>query len=154
MRVWRAVGFTALAVALVAGAVLFMLFAWPRPPDTTEARVFADDGPFVVVTRRLEGDDLIWTYPGKGEMRLERVCRLTPEEALVRWVKNTFTFALRLFAAGGVAPPPVGPTTARRTRLASDKNALPQRQSYLRPSTLARQAAAVAPAAHSSEPAA
>ena len=56
--------------------------------------------------------------------------------ALVRWVTNTFTFALRLFAAGGVAPPPVGPTTARRTRLASDANALPQRQSYLRPSTL------------------
>ena len=49
---------------------------------------------------------------------------------LVCWVTNTFTFALRLFAAGGVAPPPVGPTTARRTRLASDKNALPQRQSY------------------------
>ena len=56
---------------------------------------------------------------------------------LVRWVTNTFTFALRLFAAGGVAPPPVGPTTACRTRLANDENALPQRQSYLRPTTLA-----------------
>ena len=55
----------------------------------------------------------------------------TQYPALVCWVTNTFTFALRLFAAGGVAPPPVGPTTARRTRLASDKNALPQRQSYL-----------------------
>ena len=62
---------------------------------------------------------------------------MLPFGPLVRWVTNTFTFALRLFAAGGVAPPPVGPTTARRTRLASDANALPQRQSYLRPSTLA-----------------
>ena len=45
---------------------------------------------------------------------------------LVYCLANTFAFALRLFAAGGVAPPHVGPTTVRRTRLASDENTLPQ----------------------------
>ncbi len=33
-------------------------------------------GPVVAVTRRLEGDELVWHYPGKGDIRMERVCRI------------------------------------------------------------------------------
>ena len=34
-------------------------------------------GPVVAVTRRLDGDELLWTYPGAGETRLKRTCRIT-----------------------------------------------------------------------------
>lgn len=32
--------------------------------------------PITIVTRRLENDELIWTYPGYGTNRMQRVCRL------------------------------------------------------------------------------
>ena len=32
--------------------------------------------PFVAVTRRRDGDDLLWKYPGNEEARLERICRV------------------------------------------------------------------------------
>lgn len=33
--------------------------------------------PFTIVTRRMEGNTLVWTYPGvEGEVRMERICRL------------------------------------------------------------------------------
>ena len=35
--------------------------------------------PFTIVTRRLQGDTLVWHYPRFGEVRMERVCR-KPEE--------------------------------------------------------------------------
>ena len=36
--------------------------------------------PITIVTRRLENDELIWTYPGFGTNRMQRVCRLTELE--------------------------------------------------------------------------
>lgn len=40
--------------------------------------------PFTIVTRRLEGDTLVWTYPGvAGEVRMKRICRV-PERWLAR----------------------------------------------------------------------
>jgi len=36
--------------------------------------------PFTIVTRRMEGDELVWTYPKiEGEVRMKRICKL-PEE--------------------------------------------------------------------------
>ncbi len=31
---------------------------------------------FVVVTRKLDGDELVWGYPGAGVSRMKRICRL------------------------------------------------------------------------------
>lgn len=40
--------------------------------------------PYTVVTRRREGEELVWTYPGvDGDIRMKRICRL-PEAALHR----------------------------------------------------------------------
>ena len=33
--------------------------------------------PWTVVTRRLEGDRLMWTYPGREPMTMTRICRLS-----------------------------------------------------------------------------
>jgi len=33
--------------------------------------------PWTVVTRRLEGDRLVWTYPGQEPMTMTRICRLS-----------------------------------------------------------------------------
>ena len=65
-----------------------------EPPSCrrTLATMTAKDGvlnfhpfglPTVIVTRRLEGDDLIWTYPRLGTVRMKRICQLPPE-ALTR----------------------------------------------------------------------
>ena len=32
--------------------------------------------PFVLVTRELQDGDLVWNYPGVGEVRMERICRV------------------------------------------------------------------------------
>ncbi len=33
--------------------------------------------PFTIVTRRMDGDELVWTYPGvEGEIRMKRICEL------------------------------------------------------------------------------
>ncbi len=33
--------------------------------------------PFTIVTRRMDGDELVWTYPRiEGEVRMRRICRL------------------------------------------------------------------------------
>ncbi len=33
--------------------------------------------PITIVTRRLDGDELVWTYPGvEGEVRMKRICRV------------------------------------------------------------------------------
>ena len=67
----------ALAGVIAVLAVLFAtaFFLWPRPADTTEARVVAiefEDGamnfyllgiPPPIVARWLEADELVWTYP-------------------------------------------------------------------------------------------
>lgn len=37
-------------------------------------------GPLVLVTRRRDGEDLLFKYPGRGERRLERICAM-PEDA-------------------------------------------------------------------------
>ncbi len=35
------------------------------------------DLPFTIVTRRMDGDELVWTYPRiEGEVRMRRICRL------------------------------------------------------------------------------
>ena len=39
--------------------------------------------PFVAVTRELQGDQLVWTYPGAGELRMNRICRV-PEQHRTR----------------------------------------------------------------------
>jgi hypothetical protein len=37
--------------------------------------------PYTVVTRRMDGDELVWTYPAiEGEVRMRRICQL-PEQA-------------------------------------------------------------------------
>lgn len=33
-------------------------------------------GPVVAVTRRLDGGELLWTYPRQAPMRMERICRV------------------------------------------------------------------------------
>lgn len=36
--------------------------------------------PFTIVTRRMEGDELVWTYPRiEGDIRMKRICKLPPE---------------------------------------------------------------------------
>jgi hypothetical protein len=43
--------------------------------------------PYTLVTRRMEGEELVWTYPGvEGEVRMKRICRV-PDEALYRGVE-------------------------------------------------------------------
>ena len=38
--------------------------------------------PFAVVTRRMDGDELVWTYPAsEGEIRMKRICKLPKEVA-------------------------------------------------------------------------
>lgn len=32
--------------------------------------------PYIIVSRELQGDQLVWDYPGIGEVRMERVCSL------------------------------------------------------------------------------
>ena len=33
--------------------------------------------PYIIVTRRMDGDDLVWTYPRiEGEVRMHRICQL------------------------------------------------------------------------------
>ena len=33
--------------------------------------------PYTIVTRRMEGEELVWTYPGiEGEVRMRRICQL------------------------------------------------------------------------------
>ncbi len=32
--------------------------------------------PFVLVTRELQGDQLVWNYPRVGEVRMDRICRV------------------------------------------------------------------------------
>ncbi len=32
--------------------------------------------PYTIVTRHLAGDQLVWTYPGLGEVRMERICKV------------------------------------------------------------------------------
>lgn len=39
--------------------------------------------PFVAVTRELQGDQLVWSYPQVGEVRMERICRV-PESHRTR----------------------------------------------------------------------
>lgn len=37
--------------------------------------------PYTIVTRRREGEDLVWTYPRiKGDIRMKRICKLPPEQ--------------------------------------------------------------------------
>jgi hypothetical protein len=37
--------------------------------------------PLTIVTRRLEGDELVWTYPAvEGEIRMNRICRLPADK--------------------------------------------------------------------------
>ena len=36
--------------------------------------------PYAIVTRRLDGDQLVWTYPGKGEVRMERICSVPDQD--------------------------------------------------------------------------
>ncbi len=38
--------------------------------------------PFVAVTRRMDGDQLLWKYPGAEELRMDRICRV-PDTHLV-----------------------------------------------------------------------
>ena len=33
-------------------------------------------GPFALVKRRLEGDELVWDYPALGSARMRRICRV------------------------------------------------------------------------------
>lgn len=36
--------------------------------------------PFTIVTRRMEGDELVWTYPRiENDVRMKRICKLPPE---------------------------------------------------------------------------
>lgn len=42
--------------------------------ETLSFRPFG--GPVVAVTRRLDGEELLWRYPGAGELRMERTCRI------------------------------------------------------------------------------
>ena len=37
--------------------------------------------PYVIVTRELQGDQLVWHYPRLGEVRMDRICRV-PESHL------------------------------------------------------------------------
>ena len=40
--------------------------------------------PFTIVTRRMDGDELVWTYPRiEGEVRMRRICRLPAEAARI-----------------------------------------------------------------------
>ena len=40
--------------------------------------------PFTIVTRRMDGDELVWTYPAiEGEVRMKRICEL-PERVFRR----------------------------------------------------------------------
>lgn len=32
--------------------------------------------PFTIVSRKMEGEELVWHYPGFGETRLNRICDL------------------------------------------------------------------------------
>jgi hypothetical protein len=33
--------------------------------------------PYTIVTRRMDGDELVWTYPRvEGEVRMKRICKL------------------------------------------------------------------------------
>ena len=34
------------------------------------------DLPFVVVTRQMQNDQLVWSYPGERELRMNRICRV------------------------------------------------------------------------------
>jgi len=35
-------------------------------------------GPFALVKRRLEGDELVWDYPALGTVRMRRICQVPP----------------------------------------------------------------------------
>lgn len=58
----------------------------PRCLNTFVSIEYDDDGvmrfhpfglPYTIVTRRMDGDELVWTYPGvDGEIRMERICEL------------------------------------------------------------------------------
>jgi hypothetical protein len=38
--------------------------------------------PYTIVTRRMDGDELVWTYPGiAGEVRMKRICALPADRA-------------------------------------------------------------------------
>lgn len=44
--------------------------------------------PFTIVTRRMDGDELVWTYPAiEGDIRMRRICQL-PEGNLAERVNN------------------------------------------------------------------
>jgi hypothetical protein len=32
--------------------------------------------PYVIVTRQMQGDQLVWQYPSLGAVRMERICRV------------------------------------------------------------------------------
>ena len=100
----------ALLLVLAAGVVFYFLYLESRPPDTTEARVYAEGANVInprgctrvraamrwnaektlefrpwglvrLVTRRLEDENtLIWEYPGQPTSRLKRICRLPAPE--------------------------------------------------------------------------
>jgi hypothetical protein len=41
--------------------------------------------PATIVTRRMDGDELLWTYPAiEGEVRMRRICRLPPDRLVRR----------------------------------------------------------------------
>jgi hypothetical protein len=66
-----------------------------EPPlcNNTFVSIEFDDGvmkfsllglPYTIVTRRMDGDELVWTYPAiEGEVRMRRICEL-PERAFQR----------------------------------------------------------------------